>query len=87
MVFGRAPGTVSHHRGGEKRFGDPNHIPKLGNMRDISIYKKIMSKRTPLLELLQGGESRVYLNMRAAFWIKAFLDEHSGAEYKAFGCV
>lgn len=67
--------------------GTQTHIPKLGNMRDISIYKKIMSKRTPLLELLQGGESRVYLNMRAAFWIKAFLDEHSGAEYKAFGCA
>ncbi len=63
-----------------------SHIPKLGNGLDVSIYKKLTAKRTPLSKLLQGGESSVYLNMRAAFWIKAFLNEHAGAEYRAFGC-
>lgn len=63
------------------------YIPKLGNGLDVSIYKKLTAKRTPLLKLLQGGENPVYLNMRAAFWIKAFLNEHAGAEYKALGCV
>lgn len=68
-------------------FGTEAYIPKLGNGLDISVYQKITAKPTPLLELLQGGNSSVYLNMRAAFWIKAFLNAHSGAEYKTFGCV
>ncbi len=67
-------------------FGTENYIPKLGNEMDICIYKKLTAKRTPLMKLLRGGESNVYLNMRAAFWIKAFLGVHSGAEYRAFGC-
>lgn len=28
----------------------------------------------------------LYLNMRAAFWIKAFLNKHTGSEYKTFKC-
>lgn len=64
-----------------------SYIPKLGNGLDVSIYKKLTAKRTPLSKLLQGEKSAVYLNMRAAFWIKAFLSEHAGGEYRAFGCV
>lgn len=62
------------------------YIPKLGNGLDISIYRKLTARRTPMIELLQGDGSFVYLNMRAAFWIKAFLHKHAGAEYRAFGC-
>lgn len=62
------------------------YIPKLGNELDISVYKKLKAKRTPLMKLLQEGGTPVYLNMRAAFWIKAFLREHAGSEYRAFGC-
>lgn len=70
----------------ENPFVAEGYIPKLGNSLDVSIYKKLAAKHTPLSMLLQGGKSPVYLNMRAAFWIKAFLNEHKGAEYKVFGC-
>lgn len=29
----------------------------------------------------------IYLNMRATFWVKAFLKDHLGAEYKIFQCI
>ncbi len=62
------------------------YIPKLGTKFDVSVYKKITGLSVPILDLLEKGEVPVYLNMRAAFWIKAFLNEHNGAEYKAFRC-
>ena len=62
-------------------------IPKVGNPTDVSIYSKIQNQPLPIDSLLSGGTSKVYLNMRAAFWIKAFLGEHVSGEYKTFGCA
>lgn len=62
------------------------YIPKLGTHLDVSIYRKTTGKKNKLLELLEGKNVPVYLNMRAAFWIKAFLNEHEGSEYKTFKC-
>lgn len=62
------------------------YIPKLGTESDVRIYEKIISEQMPLMEWLKGKSEPVYLNMRAAFWIKAFRKKHSGAEYKEFFC-
>ena len=61
-------------------------IPKFGTETDIKIYKKIMSAQRSLAELFVADGVPFYLNMRAAFWIKVFLREHSGSEYKIFKC-
>ena len=61
-------------------------IPKVGSQRDVDIYKKITSKRTRMIDMFRGEEHSIYLNMRATFWIKAFLGEHCGAEYKQLNC-
>lgn len=61
-------------------------IPKLGTAEDVSVFEKVTNAdgRTSLLSLTsEKGEQLVFLNMRAAFWIKAFRKPHSGAEYKA----
>src|SRR5699024_5501321 len=40
-----------------------------------------------LIQLLEeGGNGKVYLNMRAAFWIKAFINKHNGSEYRQYNC-
>lgn len=63
-----------------------DYIPKLGTDTDISIYKKVCDKRgrDNLANLADTGEYTVYVNMRAAFWIKAFRDVHLSSEYKCF---
>ena len=63
-----------------------DYIPKLGTKLDTSVYRKLTSKRTPLIQLFENDGAPVFLNMRAAFWIKAFLNEHTGSEYKTFKC-
>lgn len=67
-------------------FVQENFIPKLGNQNDSNVYKKILSNKIELIELLGHDSIPIYLNMRAAFWIKAFLGPHSGSEYKEFKC-
>lgn len=67
-------------------FAEEEYIPKLGTQYDINIYIKIISQKKSINNLLDGDNVPFYLNMRAAFWIKAFLNEHSGSEYKKFGC-
>lgn len=62
------------------------YIPKLGTRLDSSIYRRVIGFNTSIIELLEKKGEPLYLNMRAAFWIKAFLNEHSGAEYKTFKC-
>ena len=62
-------------------------IPKLGTDLDKEIYRKIGNKKNSFLQLLEGGNVPVYLNMRAAFWIKAFQSRHNGSEYKEFKCA
>ena len=61
-------------------------IPKIGTAVDSSIYRKVTTRSYPLASLLGGGKAPVYLNMRAAFWIKAFRNEHTSGEYKTFLC-
>lgn len=63
-----------------------DYIPKLGNIIDSNIYDKITRHRNELIKMLDKGNDPIYLNMRAAFWIKAFLNLHSGSEYKEFKC-
>lgn len=61
-----------------------DYIPKVGLPIDISIYHKVTGRRTILSDMLDGKNYPIYLNMRAAFWIKAFITKHEGAEYKKF---
>lgn len=68
-------------------FGNGAFIPKLGTALDRDIYGKVTGNNTKLSGLFSGGDSSVYLNMRAAFWIKAFTGVHSGGEYKEFRCA
>lgn len=62
------------------------YIPKLGTRMDASVYRRINGFNTSIISLLEKNGEPLYLNMRAAFWIKAFLNEHAGAEYKTFKC-
>lgn len=68
------------------RFIENEFIPKLGTVTDTNVYQKILANKTNLIKLLENDRTPVYLNMRAAFWIKAFLSMHSGSEYKEFKC-
>ena len=68
------------------RYGCAAFLPKLGTGMDIAVYRKLRARRRTLLSLLEGGESPVCLNMRATFWMKAFLTPRDGGEYKVFSC-
>lgn len=70
----------------KNNFVESEYIPKLGTKLDTDIYRKIMGFRTPIINIMQGDNVPLYLNMRAAFWIKAFIKKHAGAEYKTFEC-
>lgn len=68
-------------------------IPKIGSAQDSSVFTKIMSQKKELGSLILDPKKhnttnspKLFLNMRACFWIKAFLDEHNGNEYKCFYC-
>lgn len=71
----------------ENNYYVDDYIPKLGTKTDISIYNKIQAKEHSLMNLIENGGEPIYLNMRAAFWIKAFLNPHIGSEYKEFKCL
>lgn len=68
------------------RYGCAEFLPKLGSPMDIALYRKIRVQRRSLLSIMEGGEAPVCLNMRATFWMKAFLTPHDGGEYKVFFC-
>lgn len=70
----------------ENTFAEDGFIPKLGNTLDSDIYRKIAGNRITLMEMLDKNDAPIFLNMRAAFWIKAFLEEHEGSEYKKYMC-
>lgn len=67
-------------------FVQDDFIPKLGTRTDSNIYSKLTRYETSLIKMLENGNSPIYMNMRAAFWIKAFLTTHSGSEYRKFVC-
>lgn len=70
----------------KNHYVEDEYIPKLGTKLDTSVYKKLTGFSTAMIDLLEKDGKPLYLNMRAAFWIKAFLKEHTGAEYKIFRC-
>ena len=60
-------------------------FPKIGSSIAKSIFYKIRKSFSSNLFDLQIGEGRpLYLNMRAAFWIKAFPFKPGSSEYKEF---
>ena len=63
-------------------FSDPSFIPKIGSVEDVSIFKKVYSPATSIIDYYDIKGQPIYLNMRATYWIKAFIQEHLGAEYK-----
>jgi len=71
----------------KNNYVEDDYIPKLGTKLDTSVYRKLTTFETPIINLLERDGEPLYLNMRAAFWIKAFLNEHAGAEYKTFKCA
>lgn len=70
----------------KNNFVADNYIPKLGTPTDVEVYKKVcrITDRQRLIDLPSEGNNEVYINMRAAFWIKAFRQNHTGSEYKRF---
>lgn len=65
-------------------FAETRFIPKLGRDLDSKIYEKIIINEETLISKLNSGESSIFLNMRAAFWIKAFMNFHEGSEYREY---
>ncbi|WP_270309851.1 HsdM family class I SAM-dependent methyltransferase [Streptococcus infantarius] len=66
----------------ENSFKNELFIPKIGTKFDALVYDKIQKQDVLLSDYFKNGENKLYLNMRAAFWIKSFLNEHNGSEYK-----
>lgn len=63
-------------------FISSNFIPKIGNKEDSAIFRKVYSTENTITDYYDTNGWPIYLNMRATFWIKAFLEEHGSAEYK-----
>lgn len=70
----------------ENNFIKQEFIPKLGTINDINIYNKIINNDISLMDVMSKGDYSLFVNMRAAFWIKAFRNEHVSKEYKMFFC-
>lgn len=64
------------------KYVEDKFIPKLGTKLDSDIYSKIINNKEDITSLFDNGTFSIYLNMRATFWIKAFLNKHNGSEYK-----
>ena len=65
--------------------GITSYIPKIGNALEESIFRKVrtVSKNNLYDSQKETGE-KIYLNMRATFWIKAFSFNPGSKEYKEF---
>lgn len=61
-----------------------DYIPKLGNITDKSVFEKILLNNNSINSIFEDGIYGISINMRATFWIKAFLGKHEGSEYKRF---
>lgn len=60
-----------------------NYIPKIGNQIENSIYNKVTScQGKNLIEFQDFSGDKIFLNMRATFWIKAFSFNPGSKEYK-----
>ena len=68
----------------ENKHVSNDFYPKLGNMLEESIYRKITNNQNTILSCT-GGDNKLYLNMRATFWIKSFIEApYKSKEYKEF---
>ena len=74
-------------------YAQKDFIPKLGTNEDLKVYEKIIKEKQSIKDFILDAkkeenkkEPYICLNMRAAFWIKAFLKEHSGNEYQKIYC-
>lgn len=66
----------------KNKYINENFYPKLGSLLESSIYKKVISNKFNVLSFT-GCDTPLYLNMRAAFWIKSFvLSPYKSTEYK-----
>ncbi|MCL2634606.1 MAG: N-6 DNA methylase [Oscillospiraceae bacterium] len=69
----------------ENPFVNNAYYPKLNNAIEVRLFKKIHTDENKgILALEQQGESNIFLNMRACFWIKAFSFAFESKEYKGF---
>ena len=66
-------------------------IPKLGNELEKNIFNKLIKKDNDLSlkDKLENSvkeelNNKIFINMRATFWIKCFMDEAKSKEYKTF---
>lgn len=62
-----------------------NYYPKLGNELEQKIYYKVSTGLNNINSLIGNGNEKLYVNMRAAFWIKSFIKKpYKSNEYKEF---
>lgn len=63
-----------------------DYIPKLGNKIDNNIFMKVLSNKNDFYNIQKSGKNdfSLYLNMRAAFWIKCFTSSAKSNEYKEY---
>ncbi|MDY0138711.1 MAG: N-6 DNA methylase [Candidatus Izemoplasmatales bacterium] len=65
--------------------GSPNYIPKIGNNIEESIFRKIRTvTNNNIYDNQVEDGTEVFINMRAAFWIKSFTFNPGSNEYKKF---
>lgn len=68
----------------KNNFEQEAFYPKLGNEIERQIYKKVTSGKNNINSLM-GGAHKLYVNMRATFWLKSFVTEpYKSSEYKEF---
>lgn len=66
-------------------FTNDNYYPKLGNVLEQKIYHKISKGFRNINSLIGDGNEKLYVNMRATFWIKSFITQpYKSNEYKEF---
>lgn len=66
------------------------YIPKIGNASEYSIFQKIRTAEgislLDIKNLAVDDSCKIYLNMRACFWMKAFSFNPGSKEYKEMVC-
>lgn len=66
-------------------FTNDSYYPKLGDNLEQKIYHKISKGLYNINSLVGNGNEKLYVNMRAAFWIKSFITQpYKSNEYKEF---
>ena len=61
------------------------YIPKIGNKIELNIFNKIHATSQDNIYNIQSSKEKnisIYLNMRACFWIKVFINKKETGEYK-----